>query len=231
MDALNAGRKRKHHRLLRVLRVVGEAAGKVRDMDVQVELTCSLSRGRDADFLVELLEYLGERRFKAAVKLHAVISQRRQEVFGALKHCSKLIDQDLMPSRPTSQQSSMNVAAFARTLATKLANCRRVNKRCLHSYRLTIKELSSILQLFSESNTKFIADLGKAKDAIGEWHDWNKLAAITDRMVGHGASCRVQKQVQLISREKLKKAIAAATKIRKISLHEITFLANGHAKP
>ena len=41
---------------------------------------------------MQLLEYLGERRFKAASKLHAVISAKRAEAFHSLKKCSRLID-------------------------------------------------------------------------------------------------------------------------------------------
>jgi hypothetical protein len=59
--------------------------------------------------------------------------------------------------------------------------------------------------------------LGEAKDGIGAWHDWNVLAAISQRVAGRNPACRLQKQVQLISREKLKGAIAIANEIRKAS--------------
>ncbi len=91
-DALTSGRERKVRRLLKALILISKAAGKVRDMDVLVGLACSLPTSRKDECLVQLLEYLGERRFKAAAKLHAIISAMREEAFHSLKQCSRLID-------------------------------------------------------------------------------------------------------------------------------------------
>ena len=74
MNALTAGRVR---HLLKALILVRKAAGKVRDMDVLVELACSLSTARNAECLVQLLEYLGGRRVKASF-LEAVLETHRE---------------------------------------------------------------------------------------------------------------------------------------------------------
>lgn len=116
----------------------------------------------------------------------------------------------------------MNIVAVAEAHARELSNCPRLTKDSLHLFRLQVKELRSILQLLAGSDTKFIAALGEAKDEIGAWHDWNVLAAISQRVVGRNPACKLQKQVQLISREKLKRAIAVANELRKKS-RSVTF--------
>ncbi len=214
-DALSIGRDRKARRLLKALILISKAAGKVRDMDVLVGLACSLPVSRKDECLVQLLEYLGERRFKAAAKLHAIISAKRKEAFYSLKECSRLIDKNVIRSKKNVATSlSVNIVAVAQAQARELSNCPRLNKESLHSFRLKVKELRGILQLLGGSDTKFIAALGEAKDEIGAWHDWSVLATISQRVVGRNPACRLQKQVQLISREKLKRAIVVANELR-----------------
>lgn len=209
VDALTGGRKRQARHLLKALVLIGKAAGKVRDMDVLVALACSLSDNPSDECRVQLLEYLGDRRFKTAAKLDTIIHAHRAKALHSLKRCSRLIDE---------KNFSTNTAALAQSLATEIGNYRRLNKDSLHEYRLKVKELRSLLQLFMKSDAKFITALGKAKDAIGEWHDWNELADIARRAGGPGRTYGVQKQVQLIAREKLRRAIVAANQIQQKGL-------------
>jgi hypothetical protein len=86
-------------------------------MDVLVGLACSLPTSRKDECLVQLLEYLGKRRFKAAAKLHTVISAKRKEAFHSLKQCSRLIDKKLIHSR---KNASAAVVASSRPRAERL---------------------------------------------------------------------------------------------------------------
>ena len=222
-DALTRGHERKVRRLLKPLMIISKAAGKVRDMDVLVGLACSLPMSRNEECLVQLLEYLGERRFKAAAKLHSIISAKREDAFYSLKQCSRLVDKNFHPKTNASTRLSKHIVAIVSALAQELSNCPRLNKDRLHSFRLKVKELRGILQLLAGSNKKFLATLSEAKDEIGEWHDWNVLATISQPVVGRNPACRLHKQVQLISRGKLKRAIAVANELRKKSHRTVTF--------
>ena len=230
VDALTTGGKRKDH-LLKALIRIGKSAGKVRDMDVLVELACSLPTSRKNECVVQLLEYLGERRFKAAAKLQAIISAQREGAFHSLKQCSRLIDKSLSSSKKNASTNlSTNTVGLVQALVRELSNWPRLNEDNLHSFRLKVKELRSVLQLLADGDTKFITALAKAKDAIGEWHDWNELAAIAQRVAGRSHACGIHKQVQLISREKLKRSIATANEIRKKSRRSLTLAENGRQK-
>ena len=218
VDALTSGGERKIRRLLKAPILINKAAGRVRDMDVLVGLACSLPMRRKDECLVQLLEYLGERRFKAAAKLQAIISAERKEAFHSLKQCSTLIDKHLIDSKKNASTSlSTSIVAVLQAHARELSNYPRLNADSLHSFRLKVKELRGILQLLARSDTKFIAALGEAKDEIGAWHDWNVLAAISQRVAGRNPACRLQKRVRLISRKKLRRAITIANEIRRIA--------------
>ncbi len=223
-DALARGHERKVRHLLKPLIPISKAAGKVRDMDVLVELACSLATSRKDECLVQLLEYLGERRFKAAAKLHTILSTKREEAFRSLKQYSRLIDKNLIPSKKSSSTKlSMSIAVVVQGLARELSDFPRLNKDSLHLFRLKVKELRGILQLLAGGNTKLIAALGEAKDEIGAWHDWTVLATTSRREVGRNPACGFEKEIRLVSREKLKRAITVANQLQKKCQRAFTF--------
>jgi CHAD domain-containing protein len=54
---------------------------------------------------------------------------------------------------------------------------------------LKIKELRYVLEMADgPRNQEFIDRLGEIKDAIGEWHDWEELIAITVEVLDHKAN-------------------------------------------
>ena len=82
------------------------------------------------------------------------------------------------------------------TLAASLKSLPSLNHKNLHPYRLKVKELRDVLRLSEKpSNQKFIDVLGQVKDAIGDWHDWQKLTAMASDLLDHGSGCKLlQKQ-------------------------------------
>ena len=102
-------------------------------MDVLVGLACSLPISPKDECLVQLLEYLGERRFKAAAKLHTIISAQRAKAFHSLKQCSRLIDKSSIHAKKNASMNfSMNMVAVAQSHGQELSNYRRLNKDSLH---------------------------------------------------------------------------------------------------
>src|SRR3954466_4920669 len=65
---LGLASKKNIKRLLRDLKLLRKRAGKVRDMDVLTADALTLQAEGEQDCLVQLLEYLGERRNKSARK-------------------------------------------------------------------------------------------------------------------------------------------------------------------
>jgi hypothetical protein len=81
---------------------------------------------------------------------------------------------------------------------------------------MKLKELRDVLQTArSEANQGFVDALGKTKDAIGEWHDWETLISIARDVLEHGAGCKLLQRMKTISQEKYDSALTAANALRR----------------
>lgn len=105
-------------------------------------------------------------------------------------------------------------AAEALRLSSELEAPKRLSRRNLHEYRLKVKELRYELQLAPSSEQMFVDDLGKVKDAIGEWHDWEELVAIANDVLDHGPGCNLVRRLKEISNSKYEEALRLAENLR-----------------
>ena len=101
-------------------------------------------------------------------------------------------------------------------LSSELATHTHLNRGNLHEFRLKVKELRYVLQLSDNADhVRFIEMLGKVKDAIGEWHDWEELIAISKDLLNHGPSCKLLHELRVVSSRKYEYALSIANKMRK----------------
>jgi CHAD domain-containing protein len=84
----------------------------------------------------------------------------------------------------------------------------------LHLYRLKVKQLRYVLEL-APDHPKFVADLGEAKDAIGEWHDWEELIAIANEVLDHGSNCMLMRKLKETADSKFAFAHRVAENLRR----------------
>jgi CHAD domain-containing protein len=195
-------------------------AGKIRDMDVLTDYLSSVSRHREETGChVRLLEHLGAQRLKCAKRFERARQQCAPELNKRLKRTSRKLDR-LLPSNgkkdPARNGVSAEVTASALTLLTTLARPARLGKTNLHPYRLQVKELRNVLQMAEKSDRQeFVRQLGEAKDAIGEWHDWEELVTIAKTVLDHGANCRLQDGLRNIANSKYQNAITLTEHMRK----------------
>ncbi len=227
-------RKGDGSRLLKALAPVRKAAGALRDMDVLVGFSSSLAGDPHDQCLVQLLEHLGNRRFKAAAELHDTTARKQKEVRRYLKRCYRRIKKKLDPSSKNGQRTrklSTNAMALSLQLTTELANWPKLTSQNLHPYRLKIKELRYILQVAQGSSTQLIEALGEVKDTIGEWHDWDDLAAIADKILEDGAACKVSKQIRQRVKEEFDKALTVTNAMRRHHLSTTVSHVNGQRRP
>jgi CHAD domain-containing protein len=219
--SLDSGRNGK--RVGKQISKLRKCAGKVRDMDVLTDYLSSVSRHREETRChVRLLEHLGAQRLKYARKLARAIRQCAPELNKRLKRTARQMDK-LLPSNgkknPAQNGVSAEVTASALNLLTTLARPARLGKKNLHPYRLQLKELRNVLQMAEKSDRKeFVRQLGEAKDAIGEWHDWEELVAIAKTVLDHGANCTLQHGLRNIANTKYQNAITVTENMRKKSL-------------
>jgi|SRR5581483_496164 len=208
--ALSLDSGNNERRLIKEVRRIRKRAGKVRDLDVLTGDLATIRVEGESDCQVQLLEHLGGKRRKQARKLRKLISSHRADMEQRLRKVSAGLDEALKNKEP---QAGPLAAAESLRLSSELASPRRFSKDNLHSYRLKVKQLRYVLEL-SPDHPKFADDLSQVKDAIGDWHDWEELVAIADKVLDHGADCKLTRQIKAMADSKFDYAARVADRLR-----------------
>jgi CHAD domain-containing protein len=212
--ALSLDSQKNERQLIRQLRRIRKRAGKVRDLDVLTGDLATVRVDDENDCQVSLLEHLGGKRRKQASKLQNLIAGRRTELRARLQKASATLDEALQTTEP---HPASLAAADALRLSSELEIPRRLNKGNLHAYRLKVKQLRYVLEL-APDRPKFVEALGETKDAIGEWHDWEELMTIANKVLDHGTNCKLMRRLKEIADSKFMHALRVAEDLRKTYL-------------
>jgi CHAD domain-containing protein len=213
-SALSLDSQKNERRLIKELRRIRRRAGKVRDLDVLTGDLATVHVDGETDCQVRLLEHLGGERRKQAGKLRNLIGDHRAELQTRLRRASANLDKAL---QDTESHPASLAAAESLRLSSELELPKRLNKANLHSYRLKVKQLRYVLEL-APDHPKFVEDLGEAKDAIGEWHDWEELIAIANDVLDHGSNCKLMRRLKESADSKFSHALRVAENLRKTYL-------------
>jgi CHAD domain-containing protein len=229
LKAVHMNRKRKGQRILDAVTPVRKRAGKVRDMDVLIAFASGLKSDRDHDCLVQLLEHLGNERYRNARKLHKTAAAHLAEASHYLRRCSQTMQ------RKINRDGDLNpwpadAASGALQLSSQLQRWPKLNRQNLHLFRLKVKELRYFLQLSGQEN-ELVKALGEVKDAVGEWHDWVELETIANDLLQDHPSCDVRKQIHTGAQHRFGKALALANHLRKKYFANPTKDRSSRAKP
>jgi CHAD domain-containing protein len=218
LDALSLDTKRGQRRLLKDLGKIRKMAGKVRDMDVLSAHLATVRLEQDQrDSVVEILEYLGAKRYRYAQRLHFLMKKRSTSIRRRLKNTSARLEKILNQKKGTGHAppETLDAVMMALRLSEELASPHTLQKKNLHPYRLKVKELPDVLQMAEKPvNEKFIDALGKCKDAIGEWHDWEELVRIAEKVLKDGKTSELLPALKAIVAKKYQAALAVTNKMR-----------------
>ena len=219
LDTLEIKKKfAKKKRVQQELRRIRKRCGKLRDMDVLTVHAMSVTpEESERECLVQLLEYLGASRYRHARKLRKATkkygSALRDDLAKLAKEVDKLSDHKRTTGRGL-RTDGQHVSALTE-LAAELQLPLRLDKKNLHPYRLKVKELRYTLQLSEEAqDNELVVRLGRVKDAIGEWHDWEELVAIAIEIIAHGPQCKLLRQLKGICEEKFEEALEVIDNMR-----------------
>ncbi|MBV8674390.1 MAG: CHAD domain-containing protein [Acidobacteriaceae bacterium] len=222
MDALRLNGQRRGRCLLKAVAPIRKDAGKVRDMDVLTGFAATLTSQGEEECLVQLLEHIGAKRERSARKLLKGIKDKRTKARKLLKDHAFIVDESFAaPENETPELKDWpaHATATALQLSRELASWPDLRHDNLHPYRLKIKELRYVLQLRDDPDDELVSELGDAKDAIGEWHDWSELEAIANKVLDHGRKCKVLQQIHSTVGEKLDHAMSLTQSLRKRRLN------------
>jgi len=222
--------------LLKKLKRLHKKAGKVRDLDVMTGHLSSLHVSGEDDCLIQLQQHLGFQRHREEKRLRRAVQKQRAAVSEELSNSARRVEKTV----DNNSKEESATAASALKLSAKLANPITLNRNNLHGYRTEIKDLRDILQLgVGSRNEKLVDALGKAKDAIGEWHDWEELLATAKKELDH-ANCKLIRELKSTADRKYAEALAQAESMRKKylqidrgrkSLRKKKALQNLHGRP
>lgn len=203
-------------KLLKQVRKIRKRAGKVRDLDVLTEYLTQTRIEGEENCRLQLTEYFGSTRKKRASELYSFINKRRAPLKSRLRKASKQIEKFVAKDE---REASGLATACALQLTSELSGPKRLTRKTLHPYRLTVKKLRYILQLAPDtSDGSFMEALTRTKDAIGEWHDWEEMVDIATDVLDHGPNCRLIRKLRVIRDTKFQEAVRVAEHLRNTHL-------------
>jgi len=218
LAAMDIGKKRLRKRLERNLPALRKRLGKVRDMDVLTAHAISIdSKASERECLVQLLEHLGAKRSEYTKRLRKAAKSYGPRLRNDLAKIAETMDDAANRSGQNGAVGFAGQQALPlRELVSGLDRPKRLNQSNLHSYRLKVKELRYILQLSKKRlSQELVKKLGEVKDAIGEWHDWEDLRAITAEVVNGGQQSELARQLKKITHQKFDNALSITNHMRK----------------
>jgi CHAD domain-containing protein len=218
--ALAPDDRKKSRRLLKTIEPVRKAAGEVRDMDVLISHARRMARKSAGESLNRLVAHLESARKVSAAEFERILGQRRKAARDDLKRYSKMVKSALTPAKSSALNAGQDglphegVHAAATSAVRELGEWPRLDAGNIHAFRLKVKELRYVLQLFADADPSFIEALTDVQRGIGDWHDWQQLAEIARAILDPEQDSALLTRIDAITKRKLDRALASANALR-----------------
>src|SRR5262249_1998397 len=191
---------RSKEKLLRLLSKLRKKAGKLRDLDVQIAFLENLKIPDRQNHRMQLLESLTAQRASRSRRL-----PRRFDLDTVNK----------LRKRLRRASSAVNLGGIdpLKRAAERLPNAdaRQLTESSLHAFRIAAKSARYLAELAdSPEGERFVAELKRAQDAIGEWHDVLKLKEQADRRFGRVHESTLLAALNNIAHARFRRASNAA---------------------
>jgi CHAD domain-containing protein len=212
--------RKKSRLLLKPIEPVRKAAGDLRDMDVLIANARRMARHSAGGSLARLVGHLEGARNESAAELQRTLGRRRKAARNNLKQYSKLVKSALAPAKssaPNADHAGLphdGVHTAAMNVVRELGEWPRLDASNIHAFRLKVKELRYVLQLYADADAGFVEALGDVQRRIGDWHDWQQMAEIAHAMLDPERDGELLTRIDGITKRKLDRALAAANALR-----------------
>jgi len=194
-------------RLLKLVKPVRKASGKVRDMDVILAKLFELSCEGAEEALVRLGEHLAGVREHHLDRLCRVVERRRKPVRRLAKRYARHLKKE-------EEAGTAFSPAACRVLMAELEHWPKLHAENLHEFRIRAKKLRYVLQLAPNVEPAHMQALTATKDATGDWHDWLELGHIASQVLDGEADRDLLRRIESVTREKLHTALTTANRLR-----------------
>ncbi len=207
---------RKQSDAMQELGALRKRAGKVRDLDIQMDLLKQgIGNGSATMDRRRLTQALQEKRSRQAARLVALARKvERSKLFTYLQK----IEAQAM-KEPDSFGDASTPLRQAETQLTELAaefvGHARLKPRLLHSLRMRMKFIRYQAELAAESDEQkqFVEKMKSVQDVLGEWHDWQALCVVAEKFFRDRANCPLLVEARAVRASKYSAAISAVTNL------------------
>ncbi len=216
LDGLGMSSRRNGRRLLRHERPLRVRAGKIHDMDTAITLTESLEAKGAEQCRTELLELIGAKRYRHARKLHRSARKVQRKLATDLEECEFRIRKHIGPKSSIRERMIMTakLAAFIVEAGSELTRYPRLSRTNLHLFRIRIRHFRRLLRIANQQQSPLYRALTEVKNAIGEWHDWERLAKVAPELEGHPGYQALLTEIKSASAVKFRRAMHISQQVR-----------------
>jgi CHAD domain-containing protein len=208
LDELAPKPDRNNKKLLRLLSRLRKKAGRVRDLDVEINSLRNLKVPEYHGHKAQLMRTLAEERGQREKKLAKAFDKKSvQELRRRLKRAATDIN---IPE-------SLELLALAtRQLADLGMSHAPLTEKTLHQYRVAGKRARYPAELASANPDaeRMVQELKRMQDEIGDWHDWLKLTQRAEELFGGVQDSALVAALRNVTRAKFRQAVAALAETR-----------------
>ena len=199
-------RSRNEKKLLAVLGRIRKRAGRVRDLDVQLAALRSLKVPQQPRRKTQLMQGLIELRLEHERKLRKMLTK------DGVREIRKRLQR---AARNLNLKTSRDPLTVARKMLAPVAHPDGpLTEDLLHQYRILGKRARYAAEFAPRSPEadRLIADLKRAQDAVGNWHDWFTLMQTAAKRLGDVRESSLVAVLHNVTGVKFRNAVAALPK-------------------
>jgi len=203
LEQLVTGDGGQNKKLLKRLNRIRRAAGKVRDLDVQLEALRSLKVPQEPRRKTQLMQHLIDTRARHERKLRKLLGKDDiREMQRRLRRAERAL-------RYESGRDPLGVAK--EILGSVALPGGHADKEVLHRYRVAVKKARYAVE-FAPSSAQaatFLTGLKRLQDALGNWHDWLTLSDTAAEQLGNVNESPLVAALHNVTQGKFRNAVAA----------------------
>jgi CHAD domain-containing protein len=199
---------------LKKLAALRKRAGRVRDLDVQLDLLGAIANGSTATDKSMLAELLQQKREKHAERLKRGIEQYRTPKFSS--HVKSVFRKAAEASQGQGPAEALRRAKEQlAALGAEFEDHQALKPSLLHEVRIKLKGIRYLGELGEESEEqqRFLGEMKNVQDALGAWHDWEELTKTADKQFGDRANCPLLLEIRALFGARQSAARAAALQL------------------
>lgn len=201
---------RKEQKLLKQLNQLRRRAGKVRDLDVQIEALDSLRLESITRDRARVMSFLEKARAKREKKLRKAFQDEVDAgLHKRLKRTATRLQQESRKAAQPEAAEDRFLAAALDKFAAVVKQRPTLSEGNLHDFRMDCKRVRYLAEMASEGPrvAAVIEQSKRIQDSIGAWHDWLTLTATAESVLSRSGQVPLLSALRASTRSKYLEAL------------------------